>query len=74
MTKILEDILKLSVSERIILVENIWDSIAKNDDQIDLSSETKQMLDDRLKDHQLNPQTGSSWQEVKTRIKQNRNV
>jgi putative addiction module component (TIGR02574 family) len=74
MTQILEDILKLSIPERIIMVEAIWDSIAKNDDQVNLTEETKQMLDSRLEDHQLNPNSGSSWEEVKARIKKTRNV
>ncbi len=72
MTQILEDILKLSIPERIIMVEAIWDSIAKNEDQVNLTEETKQILDSRLKDHQLNPSSGTSWEEVKARIKKTR--
>ena len=69
MTQILKDILKLSVSERILMVEAIWDSIAEKDDQVELSSEVKQLLDDRLESQSRNRNEGSSWEEVKTRIK-----
>lgn len=69
MTRILQDILNLSVSERIILVEAIWDSISENDVTVALSEETRQLLDDRLIAHQNNPNEGSSWEEVKSRIK-----
>ena len=69
MTQILQDILKLSVSERILMVEAIWDSIAEKDDQVELSSEVKQLLDDRLESQSRNRNEGSSWEEVKTRIK-----
>jgi putative addiction module component (TIGR02574 family) len=69
MTRILQDILKLSVSERIIMVEAIWDSIAENHEQVELTSETKQLLDDRLEVHKNNPDQGSSWNEAKARIK-----
>lgn len=69
MTRILQDILKLSVSERILMVEAIWDSIAENDEQVELTSETKQLLDDRLEAHKNNPDQGSSWNEAKARIK-----
>ena len=69
MTQILQDILNLSVSERIIIVEAIWDSISENQETVALSEETKQLLDDRLIAHQNNPNEGSSWEDVKSRIK-----
>jgi putative addiction module component (TIGR02574 family) len=69
MSQMLHDILKLSVSERILIVEAIWDSIAEGERQIELSSEAKQMLDERLELHRNNPSEGSSWNDVKARIK-----
>ena len=69
MTRIMKDILKLSVSERILMVEAIWDSIAENDEQIELSSATKQLLDERVEAHKIKPGEGSDWNEVKDRIK-----
>jgi putative addiction module component (TIGR02574 family) len=69
MTQMMEDILKMSVPERILMVEAIWDSIAENDEQVELSAETKQLLDERLDAHKNNPKEGSSWDEVKARIK-----
>ena len=70
MTQILQDILKLSVSERIIMVEAIWDSIAEKDDQVELSTDAKQLLDERLESHSRNRNEGSGWLEVKARIKE----
>jgi len=69
MTHLLKDILNLSVSERILMVEAIWDSIPENDETLNLSEETKQLLDDRLFSHKNNPNDGSTWEEVKSRIK-----
>jgi putative addiction module component (TIGR02574 family) len=69
MTQILQDILKLSVSERILMVEAIWDSIAEKEDQVELPSEVKQLLDDRFESHSRNRNEGSNWSEVKARIK-----
>jgi putative addiction module component (TIGR02574 family) len=69
MTQIMQDILKLSVPERILMVEAIWDSIAESDEQVELSAETRQLLDERLEAHKNNPKEGSSWNEVKARIK-----
>ena len=69
MTQMMQDILKMSVPERILMVEAIWDSIATNDEQVELLAETKQLLDERLEAHKNNPKDGSSWDEVKARIK-----
>jgi putative addiction module component (TIGR02574 family) len=70
MIQILQDILKLSVPERILMVEAIWDSIAEKEGQMEISSEAKQLLDDRLESHKRNQIEGSSWTEVKARIKE----
>ncbi|MBN1768622.1 MAG: addiction module protein [Prolixibacteraceae bacterium] len=59
----------MSVPERILMVEAIWNSIVENDEQVELSAETKQLLDERLEAHKSNPKEGSSWDEVKARIK-----
>ncbi len=69
MTQMMKDILKLSIPERILMVEAIWDSIAENEDKLELTSETKQLLDERLEAHENNPKEGSSWEDVKARIK-----
>ncbi len=69
MTKMMQKILKLSVSERILMVEAIWDSIADDEEQVELSSETMQLLDERLEAHKENPEEGSTWEKVKDRIK-----
>lgn len=62
------DFLELSVSERIQLVFDIWDSIANVPDSVELTESQKQELDKRLKFYHQNPDTGSPWGEVKTRI------
>jgi putative addiction module component (TIGR02574 family) len=51
------------------MVEAIWDSIPENETELVLSDETRQILDDRLENHMINPTEGSSWDEVKSRIK-----
>ncbi|HYX08354.1 MAG TPA: addiction module protein [Bacteroidales bacterium] len=65
----MQDILKLSVPERILLVEAIWDSIAENDEKLELTDEVKELLDNRIEAHKNNPGEGSSWADVKVRIK-----
>lgn len=65
----MQDILKLSVTERILMVEAIWDSIAESDDKLDLTEKVKELLDNRIEAHKDNPNEGSSWADVKARIK-----
>jgi len=55
------DTLELSVSERIQLVAEIWDSIAECPEQIDLTDETRELLRKRLAAHRANPKAGSPW-------------
>ena len=63
------DILNLSVSERIQLVEDIWDSIAEVPDSLSLTDEQKTELDRRLDAYHQDPTNGSPWDEVLSRIR-----
>lgn len=63
----LSDVLELSVSERIQLVEDIWDSIAKGPEPAPLTEAQRQELDRRLAAHRENPTKGATWTEVKGR-------
>ena len=62
------DILNLSISERIQLVEDIWDSIAQVPEAIELSKEQKMELDRRLESYHCNPDLGVPWDIVRERI------
>ncbi len=63
-----EDILNMSVTERIQLVEDIWDSIAEVPEAISLTDTQKGELDHRLDAYHKNPNEGSPWEEVRKRI------
>jgi putative addiction module component (TIGR02574 family) len=52
---------KLSVAERIILVEEIWDSIAEENEAFKLSKAQKEALERRSKSFA----GGRSWDEIK---------
>jgi putative addiction module component (TIGR02574 family) len=63
------DFSQLSVAERIILVEQIWDSIAAEQAALPLTPAQEAELDRRLEAHCKAPLEGStSWEEVKARI------
>ena len=59
---------RLSVAERILLVEEIWDSIAMEEGEIPFSEEQQQDLERRLAAHEADPKAGSSWEVVKARL------
>jgi putative addiction module component (TIGR02574 family) len=65
----LTNVLELSVSERILLVEDIWDSIAAVPEAVPLTDAQKEELDRRLDAYHKNPAAGSPWDEVVQRIK-----
>jgi putative addiction module component (TIGR02574 family) len=58
----------LSVAERILLVEEIWDSIASDQEALEITQEQKDELDQRLAAHEADPNAGSSWEQVKARL------
>lgn len=62
----IQDIQGLSNAEKILLVEQIWDSIDKTD--IPLSAAQKKELDRRLAQHAKGETKFSSWDEVKKRL------
>jgi putative addiction module component (TIGR02574 family) len=60
---------KLTVAQRILLVEEIWDSIEEEGAELPLTSAQKQDLERRLAAYEANPKAGSSWPEVKARLR-----
>jgi putative addiction module component (TIGR02574 family) len=63
------DLLKLSASERIQLVEDLWDSILAVPESVQLTEAQKQELDRRLDAYHQNPDAGSPWELVRERIR-----
>lgn len=64
----LSEILKLSVSERIQLVGDIWDSIAADPDRLPLSQAQRAELDRRIAAAEAQPGQGRPWSEVRGRL------
>ena len=62
------EILQLSVAERVQIVEDIWDSIGKNPEELPLSETEKLELDKRLKGYKENPDEGIEWETLKKNL------
>jgi putative addiction module component (TIGR02574 family) len=64
---------RMSTAERILLVEEIWDSIAEQDEKIPLTEAQKRDLAHRVAAYEASPKAGSRWEEVKSRLRGNLN-
>lgn len=64
------DYRRLSVAERLQLVEDIWDSIAEDAglEGLPVSEDHKVLLAQRLADLAASPDAGAPWPEVRARI------
>ena len=62
------EIKKLSVAERILIVEEIWDSIAAEQESVQVTDAQKAELDRRIASCDASPNEGKSWQEIRRRL------
>lgn len=69
MTRSAPDYRALSVSERIQLVEDIWDSIvSENPESVQLTPAQRAELKRRLDAHDADPSNAVSWDEVRSEL------
>jgi putative addiction module component (TIGR02574 family) len=59
---------KLSVAERILMVQEIWDSIAAEPESLPVTQTQRTELDRRMASFNASPNEGRSWEEIKQRI------
>ena len=64
-----EQLFKLSAAERLELVEELWDSIADDDEALVLTDAQREDLERRLAEVDADPTGGSPWEEVRERIR-----
>ena len=60
------DIIDLTVSERVKIVEEIWNSIVDNAEQLPISDRERIEIDKRLKKYEKAPNEGIEWKTLKT--------
>jgi len=63
-----QEILTLPVSERLQLIEDIWESIASQPADVPVTPEQRKELDKRLANFERDPSPGEKWDDVKSRI------
>ena len=59
---------ELSISERIVLAEKLWDSVVAENTPIELLDPQKFELDRRLQAFLDDQDVGSSWSDVEERV------
>ncbi len=62
------DFRSMSIPERILLVEEIWDSIAADQHLLEVTQAQRTELDRRLAACKAAPNEASTWEDVKSRL------
>ena len=60
-----KEIEKLNKSEKLLLVESLWDSIASEPEDVPLPEHHKAILDERLKTLDEDTEKGEPWSEFR---------
>ncbi len=63
-----EEIMKLSVEEKISLIEKIWDSLDSEEESF-LTKEQQEELDRRIERHERGEGKTYTWEEIEARLK-----
>ena len=64
----MDAIRKLSVQERVRLAQDIWDTRQPTAEALPLTEEQGRILDERLAQHRVDPDSAVPWEEVKARL------
>lgn len=59
----------LSIEEQIDYVQLLWQRIAASPEQVPVPEWHRQVLDERLKDYEGNPDAGDNWDVVRDRLR-----
>ncbi len=65
----LTEIKKLSVAERILYVEEIWDPIVNDQQLLGITQAQREELDRRIAAYEKNPDEVIPWEDVKSKIR-----
>ena len=60
----------LSVEEQIDYVQDLWDWIAARPEDIPVPDWQRALIDERLRQHEANPEDTVPWEEVRQRLLQ----
>ncbi|HKK94334.1 MAG TPA: addiction module protein [Longimicrobiales bacterium] len=64
----IETIRRLSVSERVRLVQDIWDTLQPTASELPITNEQRQLVSERLARHRRDPDAAIPWPEVRDEL------
>ena len=67
--EIVEEIKKLNLAEKLLLVEDVWDSIAQSNLELPMPEWQKKELDKRYREYRAGNQKLYDWQQVHDEIR-----
>jgi len=62
---LIDELSQLNKSEKMILVEALWDSIASDPSEVEVPEHHKAIIEERLKTLEKDKKTGSSWEKIR---------
>jgi len=65
---IIETFRKMSASEKIRLVQQLWDEIAEEAAHLPLTESQRRLLDERIDEHEANPADVEPWEKARDEI------
>ncbi len=67
-SSLLDEIRKLSLADRIQLVEDVWDTIAAEGEELPMPESHRAELARRREDHRIDPADVVPWEEVRRQL------
>ncbi len=64
----LPQVMALSTEEKLELIHELWESIGPDADRIEVSYEEKRLLNERWAEHEANPESALSLEELKEAV------
>ncbi|MDH5680319.1 MAG: addiction module protein [Spirochaetota bacterium] len=68
MKKIADEVAGMSIEDKIILVEELWDSIAETPEKVEIPEWHKNQLKQRMEDYSSQQEKPRPWPDVKKSI------
>lgn len=62
---LIDELSQLKKSEKLILVEALWDSIASDPSEVEVPEHHKAIIEQRLKTLEKDKKLGSSWEKIR---------
>jgi putative addiction module component (TIGR02574 family) len=60
-----DQLLDMPLAERVELAQALWDSVARNPENVPMTQAQREELDRRLDEYEQDPNEGSSWEAIK---------